>query len=213
MRRVPTGSRLHQEAKTLSAQVGSSPRINMLSRRVGRVPDRWLYNYAHAVVDGKEVQGPTASYLFASGFSVGYVGMVGFLLRCKNGIGWVSTSIREFYKSGLIDEDRFRCRIRPAMRRRLRLFCGWLIRRSLHANDCANDCILYPAVGDVFWDPESAGTFACDRPNFRRLSFFPKLHKAARGSGAPENTDENFEQMLGSPDVFFHANNFYCPQG
>jgi glycosyltransferase involved in cell wall biosynthesis len=90
--------------------------------------------------------------------------------------------------------------------------CGYFadgLIRELAANDCVNEYILYPAVGDVFWDPKSAGTFACDRPNFRRLSV-PRDFEVSRQFW--RNPDENFEQKLGSPDVF-HANNFYCPQG
>ncbi len=46
------GSRLHPGAKTLRARVAVHAEINdMLRRRLGRVPERWLHNYAWAVVD------------------------------------------------------------------------------------------------------------------------------------------------------------------
>jgi glycosyltransferase involved in cell wall biosynthesis len=89
--------------------------------------------------------------------------------------------------------------------------CGYFadgLIRELAANDSANEYILYPVVGDFFWDPEPAATFACDRPNFRRSSLpndFEAVHRFWRKPNA------SFEQDLGSPDVF-HANNFYCPQ-
>lgn len=45
------GSRLYAETKTLSAKLEVHKEINdMFKKMFGRVPDRWLYNYAHAVV-------------------------------------------------------------------------------------------------------------------------------------------------------------------
>jgi glycosyltransferase involved in cell wall biosynthesis len=46
------GSRLYGDNKTLGARVKVHAEINdMLRWRLKRVPDRWLYNYAHAVVE------------------------------------------------------------------------------------------------------------------------------------------------------------------
>jgi glycosyltransferase involved in cell wall biosynthesis len=51
---VLAGSRLHAETKTLGSRVKVHAEINhMLRSMFGRVPDRWIYNYAHAVLDDR----------------------------------------------------------------------------------------------------------------------------------------------------------------
>jgi glycosyltransferase involved in cell wall biosynthesis len=53
LERTLAGSRLHDQAKTIRDRVAVHTEINdMLLRRLGRVPDRWIFNYAFAVVDG-----------------------------------------------------------------------------------------------------------------------------------------------------------------
>lgn len=53
---VLAGSRLHAETKTLGARVQVHAETNDVLRRLfGRVPDRWLYNYAHAVLYSRGV--------------------------------------------------------------------------------------------------------------------------------------------------------------
>lgn len=52
LERKLAGSRMYANNKTLSARVQVHAEINdMFRRRFGRVPDRWLYNYANALID------------------------------------------------------------------------------------------------------------------------------------------------------------------
>lgn len=56
LRQVLAGSRLHDQTKTLSARVKIHAEINRLMRtHLKRVPDIWLFNYAHAVLDARGV--------------------------------------------------------------------------------------------------------------------------------------------------------------
>ncbi|MBZ5723443.1 MAG: glycosyltransferase family 4 protein [Acidobacteriia bacterium] len=90
--------------------------------------------------------------------------------------------------------------------------CGYFadgLIRQLAATDTRNEYILYPAVGDFFWDPAcKQETFACQEPNFQRLDpprDFPASQQFWR------NPPADFEARLGHPDIF-HANNFFCPR-
>lgn len=48
------GSRIYPDNKTVGSRVAVHLEMNqMLQRRLGTVPDKWIYNYAHAVVDSK----------------------------------------------------------------------------------------------------------------------------------------------------------------
>jgi glycosyltransferase involved in cell wall biosynthesis len=50
------GSRLYSSTKTMGQRVQVHAEINdMLRARLGRVPDRWLFNYAHMVLEQKSV--------------------------------------------------------------------------------------------------------------------------------------------------------------
>ena len=67
---VLAGSRLHAATKTLGSRVKCHREINdMMRKHCGRVPERWLFNYAHTVLDENGV--PRSRRLrFALGLSV-----------------------------------------------------------------------------------------------------------------------------------------------
>jgi len=91
--------------------------------------------------------------------------------------------------------------------------CGYFadgLIRQLTVDDDRNRYILYPAVGDFYWDDDGASTtFASDRPGVERWKPHADFEASRRFWGNP---DEKFEQSLGHPDIF-HANNFFCPRG
>jgi glycosyltransferase involved in cell wall biosynthesis len=91
--------------------------------------------------------------------------------------------------------------------------CGYFadgLIRQLTADDHRNQYILYPAVGDLFWDPDHAkGTFASDRAGFVRWQA-PSDFETSRQFW--RNPGDDFERRLGGPDIF-HSNNFFCPLG
>lgn len=64
---VLAGSRLYDETKTLGARIGVHSEINdMLKKKLNTVPNRWLCNYAHVVVDDKTAfKRGTKSYFLA----------------------------------------------------------------------------------------------------------------------------------------------------
>ena len=56
LKHLLAGSRFYPANKTLSGHAASHAEINdVLKRRLGRVPDRWLVNYAHLAVEERGI--------------------------------------------------------------------------------------------------------------------------------------------------------------
>jgi len=61
---VLAGSRLYKEIKTIASRVKVHSEINdMLRERLGRVPDKWLFNYAHVVLETRNVAHRPISFI------------------------------------------------------------------------------------------------------------------------------------------------------
>src|SRR5580698_5950706 len=91
--------------------------------------------------------------------------------------------------------------------------CGYYAEgliKALEALGSGNEVILYPAFGDLFWDPQGASAaYRTDNPSFRRLKPPDSFEESQRFWSHPE---ADFEARIGSPDIV-HSNNFFCPRG
>jgi len=216
LRRVLAGSRLHSETKTLGSRVAVHREINtMLCEHLGRTPDRWLFNYAHAVLDEKGISRTRARRFAISVSAVSLYAAARWNRRISPGMlqtvrHWIGGSAPQAAPKVA---SRMRIGFDVSQTGRLKAGCGYfaesLIRR-LAELDSENEYILYPAVGDLFWDPECATeTFRADHANFRRLDAPADFEQSKSFWRTPP---ADFEKQLGEPDVF-HANNFFCPVG
>jgi glycosyltransferase involved in cell wall biosynthesis len=91
--------------------------------------------------------------------------------------------------------------------------CGYYAEgliKALEALGSGNEVILYPAFGDLFWDPQGASAaYRTDNPSFRRLKPPDSFEESQRFWSHP---GADFEARIGSPDIV-HSNNFFCPRG
>jgi glycosyltransferase involved in cell wall biosynthesis len=91
--------------------------------------------------------------------------------------------------------------------------CGYYAEgliRALEALGSGNEYFLYPAFGDLFWDPLCAtAAYRTGNPAFHRLKApdsFEESQRFWRHPGA------DFEARIGNPDIV-HSNNFFSPRG
>jgi glycosyltransferase involved in cell wall biosynthesis len=92
--------------------------------------------------------------------------------------------------------------------------CGYyadgLIRALEALGGGGHEYLLYPAFGDVFWDPQCAtATYSAKQSQFQRMKAPASFEESQRFWGSPE---ADFEARIGSPDLV-HSNNFFCPRG
>ena len=90
--------------------------------------------------------------------------------------------------------------------------CGFLadnLIRALPALMPADEFLLYPTFGDLFWDERwPTDTAFPQGPNLRR-GFHHEDFEAARGFWRAPPAE--LEALLGAPDIV-HSNNFFCPR-
>ena len=91
--------------------------------------------------------------------------------------------------------------------------CGYFAEgliRALEALGSGHEFRLYPAFGDLFWDPSCAtAAWSTSNPAFTRLqppASFEESQRFWRDAGP------DFETRIGSPGLV-HSNNFFCPRG
>jgi glycosyltransferase involved in cell wall biosynthesis len=91
--------------------------------------------------------------------------------------------------------------------------CGYFAEgliRALEALGSGHGFLLYPAFGDLFWDPQCAtAAYRTDNPAFQRLKPPASFEESQRFWRHPGS---DFEARIGNPDIV-HSNNFFCPRG
>jgi glycosyltransferase involved in cell wall biosynthesis len=95
--------------------------------------------------------------------------------------------------------------------------CGYFAEgliRALERLESRHEYFLYPAFGDLFWDPQCAtAAWSTNHPAFSRMkppASFEESQRFWRNAGPDRAPD--FEARIGSPDLV-HSNNFFCPRG
>ena len=91
--------------------------------------------------------------------------------------------------------------------------CGFFadaLIQELAEHDTENEYVLYPTLGDGFFDPDwSTSTRRIERRNFSR-GMAHKTHEEARSFW--RCPPEDLDNVLASPEIL-HSNNFFCPSG
>jgi glycosyltransferase involved in cell wall biosynthesis len=91
--------------------------------------------------------------------------------------------------------------------------CGYFAEGLIQALESlggGNEYFLYPAFGDLFWDPQCAtAAYRTDHPAFHRLPAPGSFEESQRFW---RNPGDDFEARIGNPEIV-HSNNFFCPRG
>jgi len=229
------GSRLYAENKTLGQRVAVHAELNdMLRARLGSVPDRWLTNYAHAVVEerGRDRSADPV------GFALRVARLARWSARRWNGgisadllattEGWVRDARARERAAAPADTEADRPVEDPRPARRAdgaleiafdvsqtgtgKAGCGFeadALICALAEVDERNRYRLLPVFGGDYWDPAGPdATRKIERPGFERGFVVGSSDEARRAWEAP---GEELEARLGWPDIV-HAHNFFCPE-
>jgi glycosyltransferase involved in cell wall biosynthesis len=233
MQRRLAGSRMYPWNKTLGNWSTSHAEINRVLRgALGSVPTRWLSNYAHVVLIergiGREQQLKfTASLVLLTWWaSLRWNHRLSADVRHLTGV-WLRDAYQNWrsrraapaaapdaalpaVRSG--HERRLRIALDVSQTGTLRAGCGQMalgLAQALEEFE-QHDYLLYPTLGDAYWDPSGPdATWRSNRAHMRRWTAHPSLQAAREFWRKPP---PNLDEALGSPDVL-HSHNFFCPRG
>jgi len=225
------GSRTYAWTKTMGHRVDVHLEINsMLKRRLGSVPDRWLSNYAHVILEDRGVDRARHPLRTTALLAV---------ITWAASLRWnrrVPIQLRQTTWRWVRDEFRVRRSRRdspPAHatrpsgggRRALRIGvdvsqtgtrkagCGHValgLVQAIEKLDRPHTFLLYPTFGDSFWDPGGPeATWRGESPNVQSWPGQASLAEARTFWRTPR---ADLDRALGDPDIV-HAHNFFCPRG
>jgi glycosyltransferase involved in cell wall biosynthesis len=223
------GSRMYRSNKTLGQRLNVHAEINdMLRRRLGSVPNRWLSNYAHVVLEERGFGRERGRLQFAVLVSVltwwaalRWNGRVSNQLRQMTW-GWIREEIRTRRRAAIpapaarnavvTTGQRLRVGVDVSQTGSRKAGCGHLtlgLVQALQDVATGHEFLLYPTFGDAFWDPAGPdATWDGGGPNFQRWHGHSSHLEAREFWRSPPI---NLDGALGNPDVV-HSHNFFCPQ-
>ncbi len=237
LRRRLAGSRLYPETKTLGHRVAFHAEINRMTQRLhGRVPDRWLANWATEVQRrwGWGEEGSPGHYrgvALVSWFAALYWNRT----ISRQHRQWIATWLETAKTQPALETSEpelpaveqsqpGRLVPRNGSPEGLRIGfdvsqtgpgksgCGWFANGLLDSASAQQDnhlWLLYRSFGDHYWDasgPPPVERFL--RPNVQEGTFHRSPAEMRRFWRQPP---ADFEQRLGAPDIV-HANNFFAPR-
>lgn len=225
------GSRMYPGNKTLGQRLAVHTEMNqMLKRRLGAVPDRWLGNWAHAWLGGQAIDRDARPLAYARRAAAA---------AWWASIRWnraISPRLRATTRSWLEDGRRRQTAATQAappeppeghrsarehgpldiafdvsQTRGAKAGCGHAAEgliRAIAEVDSRNRYQLLPAFGADTWDAEAAETVGrLGLVGFREGPAVASRAEAAARWSAPA---AELEAWLGWPDIV-HSNNFFCP--